>query len=694
MLITLFTARRRSLRRTLITVLTGLLSLAGCSSLPAPTEQKVAVSLGHSNDDTPPENRASDRAAVTPEAPESQAATDGLSFVQQGTGVMIGDAPPPRTAAAVGEDGITLNFEGADLREVVKVILGDLLSVNYVIADNVRGQATLHTHSPVSREALLPVLESTLQLNGAALIPAVEGYKIVSLDNAARQGAQMSVGRRLTGAPGYRIQVVPLQYVGAAALGEVLEPFVPQGASVQVDEARNLLMLAGPSTRLAELLRTIEMFDVDWLAGMSFELFLLERADPAMVTDEVEKLLEGAGNNLLGGMIRLVPIERLAAVLVIAKRPRYLDRARSLLRRFDQEGHGDVRSLQVYPLRHGKAIDVAGVLNEVFAASGGGRQNAAEGEAAAGSGLPQEPVPIIADEANNALLVMATSLEYRTVEQAIRKLDIARRQVLVEASIAEVTLSDNLQYGLQWFLRGSLGSNEQQARLTDAGLASSVARGFSYSLTDSDGFVRVLFDALASESKLKILSSPQLLVIDNQTANIRVGDQIPIITRTSSSSTDTNAPLVNEVQFRDTGVLLQVTPRINAGGMVTLEINQEVSEPSADEFAAGNVSILQRTINTSVAVQSGETVLLGGLIRENKNDSLTGIPWLSRLPVLGPLFGRTVDNSTRTELIITITPRVINNGQEAQDAARELMQRMRSLELRDSGLTGTDDAGA
>jgi general secretion pathway protein D len=690
MLTTLFTSRRRWLRRTLILALIALLPMAGCSSLPAPTEQKVALSLEDSTDTAPPASPSPEPAAEAPDQPDEQATKDGLSFVQQGTGVLIGDAPPPRTAAAVGEEGITLNFEGADLREVVKVILGDLLSVNYVIADNVRGKATLHTHSPVSREALLPVLESTLQLNGAALMPTVEGYQVVSLDNAAREGAQMSVGRRLTGATGYRIQVVPLQYVGAAALGEVLEPFVPQGASVQVDEARNLLMLTGPSTRLAELLRTIEMFDVDWLAGMSFELYVLERAEPALVTEEIEKLLSGAGNDLLGGMIQLVPIERLAAVLVIAKRPRYLDRARGLLRRFDQEGHGDVRSLQVYPLRHGKATEVAGVLNEVFSASGGGeRQSAAEGEAAAGAGRLPQAVPIIADEANNALLVMATSLEYRAIEQAIRKLDIARRQVLVEASIAEVTLSDNLQYGLQWFLRGSLGNNQQQARLTDAGLASSVARGFSYSLTDSDGFVRLLFDALASESKLKILSSPQLLVIDNQTASIRVGDQIPIITRTSSSSTDTDAPLVNEVQFRDTGVLLQVTPRINAGGMVTLEINQEVSEPSADEFAAGNVSILQRTINTSVAVQSGETVLLGGLIRENKNDSLTGIPWLSRLPLLGPLFGRTVDNSTRTELVITITPRVINNGEEARDAARELMQRMRSLELRDSGLVGS-----
>ncbi|TQE99589.1 MAG: type II secretion system protein GspD [Spiribacter salinus] len=688
MLTTIFITRPRWLRRTLTVVLIGLLPLAGCSNLP-PTQQKVAVPLDDSNDTAPPSaNRPPEPATEERDQPEPQAAADGPGFLQQGTGVLVGDAPPPRTATAVGEEGITLNFEGADLREVVKVILGDLLSVNYVIADNVRGQATLHTHSPVSREALLPVLESTLQLNGAALISTVEGYQIVPLDNAAREGAQMSVGRRPTDAPGYRIQVVPLQYVGAAALGEVLEPFVPQGASVQVDEARNLLLLAGPSTRLAELLRTIEIFDVDWLAGMSFELYLLERAEPAMVTEEVEKLLNGAGNDLLGGMIRLVPIERLAAVLVIAKRPRYLERARDLLRRFDQEGNGDVRSLQVYPLRYGKATDIAGVLNEVFAANDGRRQNAAEGEAAAGRGPLPEPVPIIADEANNALLVMATSLEYRAVEQAIRKLDIARRQVLVEASIAEVTLSDNLQYGLQWFLRGSLGNNEQQARLTDAGLASSVARGFSYSLTDSDGFVRLLFDALASESKLKILSSPQLLVIDNQTANIRVGDQIPIITRTSSSSTDTDAPLVNEVQFRDTGVLLQVTPRINAGGMVTLEINQEVSEPSADEFAAGNVSILQRTINTSVAVQSGETVLLGGLIRENKNDSLTGIPLLSRLPLLGPLFSRTVDNTTRTELIITITPRVINSGQEARDAARELMQRMQSLELRDSGLTG------
>ena len=161
-----------------------------------------------------------------------------------------------------------------------------------------------------------------------------------------------------------------------------------------------------------------------------------------------------------------------------------------------------------------------------------------------------------------------------------------------------------------------------------------------------------------------------------------------MITRSSSSISDPDAPIVNEVQFRDTGVLLQVTPQINAGGTVTLEISQEVSEPSADVFAAGNVSVLQRTITSSVVVQSGETVVLGGLIRENETETVTGIPGLSKIPVLGKLFSRTVDDTSRTELVVTITPRVITDRSEAREAAQELMRRMRTLDARISPTPG------
>ncbi len=677
-------------------------------------------------------------------APQRRAPAPGTrGFSQQGTGSFVAQPPPVPRNWRQGEDGgITLDFQGAELREVINVILGELLQVNYAVDDGVRGQATLHTNRPVQREDLVPILESVLQLNDAALVAAEEGYRIVPMAGAAKQGPAVGVGRRLAGRPGFAVQVLPLRYVPAEAVRPVIEPFIPAGTSLQVNAERNLLVVSGPSRQVQQLVRTVGIFDADWLSGMSFALEPLAKAGAAEVAEEVTQLLESGAGGLSEGMIRLLPIERLNAVLIISRQPEYLQRVRTLVGRFDQSSGGVGRSLHVYYVRHGKSEDLARVLNELFADGEGlmppSTAAAAEGGAASAASAPPPPQPaaeggtppatveeavsaavagaqrsaparrapaakeadtglnVIADPANNALLVMATEAEYQVIERALRQLDIARRQVLVEATIAEVTLTDNLQYGLQWFLDGTLGDEYATQGLFSTG-GSTIPRasvpGFSYSLTNAAGVVRLLFDVLASESKLKILSSPQVLVIDNQTANIRVGDQIPIITRSTSSVSDPDAPVVNEVQFRDTGVLLQVTPHINAGGMVTMEISQEVSEPSADEFAAGNVSILQRSVTSSVAVSSGETVVLGGLIRENKNDTVTGIPILMNLPVIGKLFSRTVDNTARTELVVTITPRVITDGAQAREAAWELMQRMRNLKSTDLGRPESDLVG-
>lgn len=717
---------------------------AGCAGTPPESEPapQPPATRGASGDADQDDARALQRRASAP-------GTRGFS--QQGTGSFVDQPPPVPRNWRQGEDGgITLDFQGAELREVINVILGELLQVNYVVDDGVRGQATLHTNRPVQREDLVPILESVLQLNDAALVAAEEGYRIVPMAGAAKQGPAVGVGRRLAGRPGFAVQVLPLRYVPAEAVQPVIEPFIPAGTSLQVNAERNLLVVSGPSRQVQQLVRTVGIFDADWLSGMSFALQPLAKAGAAEVAEEVTQLLESGAGGLSEGMIRLLPIERLNAVLIISRQPEYLQRVRTLVGRFDQSAGGVGRSLHVYYVRHGQSEDLARVLNELFAEGQGlGRAQAAgrgagqrggeslggasplqsdlnappappavaaaaaaAREAAGAQAAPAEAsqpsagagpvrpaelstVDIISDPANNALLVMSTDAEFRVLEDALRKLDMPRRQVLVEATIAEVTLTDNLQYGLQWFLDDSIGDTTNQALFSTGGatIPRASVPGFSYSLTNSAGVVRLLFDVLASESKLKILSSPQVLVIDNQTANIRVGDQIPIITRSSSSVGDPDAPVVSEVQFRDTGVLLQVTPHINAGGMVTMEISQEVSEPSADEFAAGNVSILQRSVTSSVAVSSGETVVLGGLIRENKNDTVTGIPFLMNLPVIGKLFSRTVDNTSRTELVVTITPRVITDGAQAREAAWELMQRMRNLKSTDLGRPESDLVG-
>jgi general secretion pathway protein D len=519
------------------------------------------------------------------------------------------------------------------------------------------------------------------------------------------------------------VQVIPLLHVGAAEIGKILTPFVPAGAAMRVDAARNVLILSGPRYRLDEFLATVRTFDVDWLEGMSFAMFKLQYADAATLIGELESVMNDQGSSPLAGIVRLMPIERLNAVLAITHRPDHIADVQKLIEQFDSGLEGTSgRRLYVYELENGKAENIASVLQEIygqeaenidsagtFSSTGSAagvfrsaeavsrpppapgtqgiagsyvqasqaRPRAGDSGAAAGGILAesQGDVTIIADQDNNSILVMASQQDYRSIEAAIRRLDIAPRQVLIEATIAEVTLSNTLTYGVRWFLQNS----DNEIGFNAPVPSRAAGEGLAFAFFDEGSDLKAFFDVLATESSVKFLSTPQVMVLDNQTANIRVGDQIPVTTRSSQSTTNPDAPIVTEVQFRDTGTLLTVTPRINSGGQITLDISQEVSLPGTEPAlgGGGNVSIAQRTINSSVIVQSGQTVVLGGLILENTNEGKSGIPLLMNIPLFGKLFSTTSQDEFRTELIVTVSPKVIENQRAMQQVTAELRSRMK-----------------
>jgi len=640
----------------------------------------------------------------------------------------FGVAAQGKVTSAVGD--ITLNFEQADLREFIRVVFEEILNENYLVDPKVKGQVTMHTTYPVRIEAVLPIVESVLQLNGAALVKEQDIYKIVPIVSAESEFATPRVGQQsMRRATGYGVQIVPLQHVSAVEIQKVLQPFVPSGTTVRIDEARNLLILAGPQYRIDQLLDTVRIFDVDWLRGMSFGLFTLQYADAGTLVGELQNVIGPEGKTPLTGIVRLVPIERLNAVLVITHKPRYMAEVQKLIEQFDWGTEGpEGRRLYVYQLLNGKAEKIAAVLQEIYlqpgaddmlatadvqlprAGAGASVFHAADtvarppppipsgtaGEGgtyappvsrpvpetetgeAGGEGLAIENrgiVSIIANQDNNSILVLASPQDYRAIEAAIRKLDVPQRQVLIEATIAEVTLSETLDYGVRWFLQG----NQHELAFNTPLPGGAGGDGLSLAVFNSDGDVRLFFDILETESAVKFLSTPQVMVLDNQTATIRVGDQIPVTTRRAQSIDVPNAPLITEVQFRDTGTLLTVTPRINAGGAVTLDISQEVSRPGTELAVGGgdNVSITQRTIDSSVVVQSGQTVVLGGLILESNSDTESGIPLLMDLPLIGKLFSTTSEDVFRTELIVTISPRVIENPDEMLNVTEELRVRLK-----------------
>ena len=625
-----------------------------------------------------------------------------------GTGDFVQAARGPERAVHAGEDGVTLNFEKTQLHEFLRVIFDTILKQNYIVDPSVIGTVTLHTTRPITMAAVLPTVESVLQLNNAAVVYDDGVYRIIPLASAPYAARSPSVGRYSSGRDvGYGFQVVPLQFASATEIEKILTPFLADGSTLRVDAARNVLILGGPRFRLEELLATVRTFDVDWLKGMSFAMFRLEYADALTMVEELEQIVGTGSETPLAGIVRLLPIERLNAVLVITHRPDHVGSIRSLIEQFDigVEGSGG-RRLFVYEIENGKAENIANSLQQIFGSSDaeepatGQRglsadsvfrsassvsralpppgatsagQVQAPGAADGDGGVAAEQqgnIKIIADTDNNSILVLASQDDYRSIEAAIRQLDIAPRQVLIEATIAEVSLSDNLNYGVRWFLEKSdweLGFNAPVP-----GGAS--GEGLAFAFFDQDSSVRAFFDLLSANSNVKFLSTPQVMVLDNQTATIRVGDQIPVTTRSSQSTSNPDAPIVTEVQFRDTGTLLTVTPRINAGGQVTLEISQEVSLPGSTPAVGGggNVSIAQRTINSSVTVQSGQTVVLGGLILETTSEGRTGIPVLQNIPLLGNLFGNTTEDVFRTELIITVKPLVIRNSSEMREVTEDL----------------------
>ena len=691
--------------------LSALLLVASCAATPeAPVERPLSTP-----DDPATRAEVDTSSGITESSPPLPVDDPVADRVVLGTGEFVQAARGPEREVYAGEDGVTLNFEKAPLHEFLSVIFDKILLQNYVVDPSVIGTVTLHTTRPITLAAVLPTLETVLQLNNAALIYDDGVYRVIPLDAAPHAARSPSVGRYSTGRDrGYGFQVVPLQFASATEIQKIVSPFLANGSTLRVDAARNILILGGPRFRLEELLATVRTFDVDWLKGMSFAMFRLEYADAVTMVEELEQIVGEGSDTPLAGIVRLLPIERLNAVLVITHRPVHIASVRALIEQFDLgvEGSGG-RRLFIYELENGKAESIANSLQQIFGtgeaetpatrqgglsadsvfrpatslsrpvvqpgSSSGGQAQAvvAQGTANGGDGIVAEQsahIKVIADTDNNSVLVLASREDYRSIEAAIRRLDVPPRQVLIEATIAEVSLSDNLSYGVRWFLEEEnwqLGFNAPVP-------TGASGEGLAFAFFDQDSSVRAFFDLLSANSTVKFLSTPQVMVLDNQTANIRVGDQIPVTTRSSQSTTNPDAPIVTEVQFRDTGTLLTVTPRINSGGQVTLEISQEVSLPGTSPAVGGggNVSIAQRTINSSVTVQSGQTVVLGGLILENTTEGRSGIPILQDIPLLGNLFSKSTEDVFRTELLITVKPQVITNSSEMRRATEELRRQM------------------
>jgi general secretion pathway protein D len=437
---------------------------------------------------------------------------------------------------------------------------------------------------------------------------------------------------------------------------------------------------------------------------------------------------------------------------VITPQPTYLDEFKKWIARLDQAGTGDGPQFFVYSLQNQRAEKLGPLLTQAFTGRappaaatpaptvapgtpagtivnppqfqaqptsnvpspinvtttpatpppGAPTPTGGPGGARTGEGLGVvRNIQVVADKDQNTLLIIATAQEYRIIEAALKKLDVPSRQVLIDVTMAEVSLTDELQFGVEWLFRGAAPSGRGAGGLftrstpinpnvpaapgaaTNPALA--LAQGFVYIINNANfpGGIQAALHLLDSYGNTKVLANPHLSALDNQKATIKAGDRIPICQQTfigSGVNTGVNGAVTTTSQYIDTGVLMQMTPHINQGGLVTLDVQVEVSIPGPTTNPCDAPPINTRSVQSLVAVQSGQTMVMGGLINEAKKNTSKGLPLLSRIPVLGGLFGdQTLDNN-RTELVVFVTPRMIENEIDLKNAIDELRKKMRNVD--------------
>ena len=642
-------------------------------------------------------------------------------------------APLERVKIRGGD--ISLNFPSADVRTVAKAVFGDVLKAPYSVAPGLATPVTVITPKPIARSSVVAFFEEAVRPAGLAVVERNGTFSIELIDQARASGAG-GVGETTVG---FGTEIVQLQFVNAEEMKRLLDPVLP-GVVAQADATGNRLTLSGTSGQRASARDLLKQFDVNWLRNMSFALLVPQRTDSRLIVPELEKLIN-APDAPTRGLVRLISMEKLNGILAVSSQRQYLDDVTRFVEILDREGQNSEARLFVYRVQNGRSRDLAKTLNTAFgnnvdsgdtlggnqaiqfqqSPDGNGRADASGRGGSRGQperGQSQQNVPNLAavpppndgsggsnggggngggrstgitanissDDNNNAIIVFGTPREYALIEDALRKLDVLPYQVLIEAAITEVSLTNDLRYGLQWnFVRSDVnGTLSEGSAFLPNGRANLLRNlpGFSVAFNPSSSINGVL-SALESKTNVNVVSAPKLLVLNNQTAVLQVGDQVPIATQNSTSTIDPNAPTINSIEYRDTGVILKVTPRVNGSGLVMLDIAQEVSDvnlSAARGTGINSPTISTRRISTSVAVQDGEVLALGGLIRNTQTKGKAGVPFLSQIPIIGGLFGRQTVGTNKIELIVLLKPRVLRTVDDGRAITDELRAKIKSLE--------------
>jgi general secretion pathway protein D len=634
----------------------------------------------------------------------------------------------PAKGEIKGREMVTLNFDNADLIEVLRLFM-DILKENYTISQGVGGKVTLEVNAELSRDEIFELLRGVLRMNGVVMVkrgPLWEVMPQASMPAAAEAGELLLPGDSVN-TRGRVIRAYRLRYLPGAQFVNIIKPYLSKGAQVYVHEASGILLVSDYSHVLGKVSRLLLLFDTSVLAGLEQRVYLLKYVNAEDMVKELQQLTgtyglaPGKGSNP-NSSLTFLALPRINEILVLSRDAESLALVDEWVNELDREVTTLTQDSQgedifVHYIQNGVAKDIASVLEGLF--TGGGkkksstkdkdnlrplgrqlldnqRQNRIAAEkhksrtGSAVSGTLEGEVTFVVDDTTNAILVRATSSDYRKIKPVIDKLDIYPKQVLIEVTIAEVKLDETNKLGIEWsyLMKGIGGTGANGLIGVDSGLGlisgsgkSLIGSGLSFLVSNSTRF-KAIVRALAEDNKVNILSAPQILASDGETARIEVGEDVPTVTSSyrTTDSGSTAQTTDTTIQYRKTGIILNVTPHINDNGMVRMEVNQEVSQLSTKTIEGINSPIFaQRVAESILSVADGQTIVIGGLIQQSRSNGYSGVPWLGRIPGLRYLVGYEGKEFHSVELMFFITPHVILHEEDSLFVSRPFLNRLEEV---------------
>ena len=640
-------------------------------------------------------------------------------------------APPSSLASDESRRGndFTFNFDNADIYEVIRV-MAEIMKINYIIDPKVKGVVNIHTSGQLSVENVFIIFQSILKLNGATAVKRDNIYEIVPFSDAKKLSVTPSVNKesvRSTPDEKYTIQIVPLEYIPVTEASKLIKPFLSDGADLVEHPPHNILIIGDVASNVKKSVDIIHLFDIDIFTDLRVRIYPIINADVNEVAKEMERIFasfEVSTKSGRGVGITFTPVVRINSLLVVSSIPNIFEKVEGWLKELDKiPMEGTKYSVFVYHVQNVKAKDMADVLKQIYVTAkdkkGEFKEKVAEqvtyprgvkppptspaappSTTTEGGAVPEGEIIIVVDETNNALVIRAFARDYKSILETAKKLDIYPRQVLIEILLADIILTDDSDFGFDFVNYRDGGKWGQTISFGKFVALAGAGAGFSYTIADDIAHFSAAIKAAATLGRLKVLTSPHLLASNNKEAKIQIGTSEPILTNTytSTGTATTTTPtgfVEGTIEYKDIGTILSITPRIGDGGLVTLEMSIEESSLDSREIgrkdssstagvasASSTFSVPafnKTTAKTVLSIKDGQTIAIGGLIRKTKDVSSQGVPLLSKIPLLGFLFGRNTRKDDRRELILLLTPHVITDQIQSKTVTDEFKEKIRGL---------------